>query len=192
MKKVILFIILVGAISPLSLQALEISIEIDISGVVYLSDETTLATSGNGGPCDGSTAVISLRVNGGTEFTTTCSNTDASYSFASVSVNPGDTITLYLNSASSSKANTITITDGSTNITDMDLMVDHIILRSDNSTNPITIADLVDYDNDQDATNMLFDADLGTPNTLITENYKELYINSGDTFMGILDFINNS
>ena len=52
--------------------------------------------------------------------------------------------------------NTITITNGTTNISSVKLIDDHVILRSDNGSTAITIPDLWDYDNTQNSTEMLF------------------------------------
>jgi len=151
---------------------------INISGTVYLHNETTQATSGNGGPCDGSTANLSLRVNGGTASTTTCSSSDASFTFSNISANAGDTITIY--QTSSQKTNRVYVSDGS-NDTGMDLYIDTVAI-GDEQDGTVTILDLLDYDYDQNSDDMLFDADDATPDTLTVNSGKELHIHTGDTF----------
>ncbi len=142
----------------------------DVTGTVYASDESTALT--------GTTRTVAVRVNDGSETTTESDANNGTFNFSSVSSSAGDTITYYLK-GETEKANTITITDGETNITGVALIDDHVIIRSDHGTNAITIADLADWDNDNDSTNMLFTANSGT---LTVEDSNELYINSGDTF----------
>jgi len=155
---------------------------IPVTGTVYLSDEVTLGTSGNGGPCDGSTQNVSLRVDGGSATTTECSSTDASYSFGNLAEPAaGATVTVYL--TSSQKANTIYVSgaDGSGDET-VDLFIDAVVVRDDQD-GTITIADLVDYDNEENATDMLFNASVtSTPDFVHTEAGVELHVWTLDTF----------
>jgi len=67
-------------------------------------------------------------------------------------------LTFYLDTEAE-QANTITISNGSTGLTDISLIQDHVLLRADNGVNPIRIEDLVDYDSDEDEPNMLFDSE---------------------------------
>ena len=138
---------------------------ITVSGIAYATDESTALIT--------TSRTVNLRVNGtlagtgdgGTGIDETDTGTGA-FSFTSVSVAAGDTITLYLN-AETEKANTITITDGVTNITGIPLYDDHVVIRSDRGTTAITIPDLWDYDNSSAgaSTDMLFDAVDATPAT---------------------------
>jgi hypothetical protein len=150
---------------------------ITVSGTVYQSDETTTLAS----------KTVHLRVNGTLTGTgaggTGIEDSDGSgnFSFTSVFVSAGDTITLYLDGETET-ANTITITDGSTDATSVPLYDDHVVIRSDNSSTAITILDLVDYDNDNDATDMLFTATDSSPDTLVVEDGAELHIYTADTF----------
>ena len=151
--------------------------DVKVSGTVYQTDETTALGAGK---------TVALRVNGilaGTgDGGAGLDDTDASgnYSFSAVKASAGDTITLYLN-GETEKANTITITDGTT-IASVPLYDDHLVIRSDNGATAITILDLLDYDNDQNATDMLFDAEDAAPDTLVVEDGNELHISDGDTF----------
>lgn len=149
-----------------------------VSGTVYLSDEVTTATTSNGGDCDGSTTNVSLRVNGGSALTTTCSNSDGTFSFSSVTVSAGDTISIY--TTGTQKANLVYISDGDGDI-GMDLYYDTISVGHENA-GPIDILDLLDYDSTTDDTNMLYDAVDSTPDTLTAEDGVELHIRSGSTF----------
>jgi len=144
-----------------------------LDGVAYANDEST--------PLTGTARTVGYRLNGGTEVTAETDTSDGSFIFPDFSVTTGDTITLYL-VGETEKANTITIVESSTSITDLKLIDDHVIIRADNGSAAIDILDLVDYDNDDDATDMLFTATDATPDTLSVESGNELYINSGDTF----------
>ena len=156
----------------------ETTFDITVSGTAYATDETT--------PLTGTARTVHLRVNGtlagtgdgGTGIDETDTTTGA-FSFTSLTLSAGDTITLYLDGETET-ANTVTIAAGdSASITGVSLMDDHVILRSDNGSTAITIADLVDWDNSDDATDMLFTATAGV---LTVDDGAELYINSGDTF----------
>lgn len=150
-----------------------------VSGTVYLANETTQATTGNGGQCDSSTSNLSLRVNGGSASTTTCSSTDGSFTFTGVSASAGDTITIY-STDSTDKSNRVYVSDGTADI-GMDLYKDTIAL-GDEQDGSLNILDTVDYDNDQNSGDMLFDAEDTTTDTFVGESGIELHIHTGDTF----------
>ncbi|MFC1727590.1 kelch repeat-containing protein [Patescibacteria group bacterium] len=153
-----------------------------VSGKVYLDDETTEATDGAGGPCDGSTSVVNFKVNGSGSYTATCSISDGSYSKDIVipdSVS-GSTVTAYL--SSTDKANTVYVSDDGDTDTDIDLYLETVIVRDD-ADGTVTIPDLWDYDSTPaDDTNMLFNAVDDTIDTLSVETSKELHIWDSDTF----------
>lgn len=151
----------------------------DISGSVLGTDESSFI--GNP-PCDGSTEVVSLRVNGGTENTTSCNATTGAYSFTGITVAGGDTVTIYLNGAgaTSEVANTILVSNGAT-ITGVNLYENRVVVRDDGD-GTLSILDMLDYDNDQNAAQMLFDADDLATDTLGVESTYELHVWTGDTF----------
>lgn len=149
---------------------------IDISGNVLGTDESTFI--GNP-PCDGSTANVALRVNGGSASTTSCNATTGAYSFTGVSASAGDTVTIYL-TGTTEKANLVMVA-GSSNITDANLYEDRVIVRDDDD-GTLSILDMLDYDNDQNATDMMFDADDAATDTLTVDSDVELHIWAGDTF----------
>jgi hypothetical protein len=151
----------------------------DVSGTVYLGNESTTATTGNGGPCDSSTANLSLRVNGGTAATTTCSSSNGTFTFTGVSASAGDTITIYSTHASL-KANRVYVSDASAD-TGQNLYLDAVAI-GDEQDGTLNILDLADYDNDQNSGDMLFDADDATPDTLTVDSGVELHIHTADTF----------
>src|SRR3989344_8391097 len=132
---------------------LHFSSSISIQGIVYLTNESTIGTSGNGGPCDGSTAVITARVNGGSAAVATCSASTAAYTvYLAITPTAGQTVTIYLTSAS--KGNTVTLSDGATD-TGVDIYIDHVIVRHENA-GPMTNTAMDQYDVDQNPTDMLF------------------------------------
>jgi len=96
-------------------------------------------------------------------------------------------------SGSSSQQITLFVDGGSTfgnvvtnhvvdNISGLKLYQNHIILDSETG-NTITILDMDAYDNDQNSTDMLFDATDSSPDTLTWESGIELYVPSGNTFI---------
>lgn len=150
---------------------------ITVAGTVYLANETTTATTGNGGQCDGSTANLSLRVNTGAATTTTCSSSNGTFSFSNVTASSGDTITIY--STATDKSNRVYVSDG-TNDTGQDLYK-NIVAVGDEADGTVTILDLLDYDSTTNDTDMLFDAVDTTTDTLTTESGIELHVHTGDT-----------
>jgi len=146
---------------------------VQITGTIYQSDEVT--------PLTGSSKQITLRVNGQIPITVQSNAGDASFAIPDLSLNANDVLTLYLE-GEPEQANTVTVTDGQTDILQLQLIVDHIVIQSNNAPNPITISDLSAYDSDQNDPDMLFDADVGAPNVLTTEHNSELYIPTGYTF----------
>lgn len=149
-----------------------------ISGVVYKADKSTLATTGNSGDCDGSTANVSLRVNGGTAITTTCSNTTAAFSFSGVNTTSGDTIAIYL--TGTNKANSVYLSDATAD-TGKDLYYDTVAL-SHETAGPILNSDLTDYDSTINATDMLYDINTSPGVALTTNASTEVYIPSSFTY----------
>jgi len=147
---------------------------ITVSGNAYANDKTTAITA----------KTVHLRVNGtlagtgsgGSGIEDTIAG--GAFEFTGVSASVGDTITLYLDGETET-ANTITITDGSTNITDIKLYDDHLVLKSDNGATAITNADLADWDHGDDNDDLEFTADGGT---LVVEDGTKLLITTGDTY----------
>ena len=153
---------------------------VTIQGNILQGDESTFI--GNP-PCDGGsgdTPVVSLRINGGTESTTTCDASTGQYSFSGLFPGTGDTISIYLNSNSTPKANLVLVAT-TADVLDADLYQDTVIIR-DEADGTANIADMTDFDDDQDPTNMLYDADAGTPDTLTLNSGIELHIWNSDAF----------
>lgn len=144
---------------------------ISVSGIFYGTDETTPLVM----------MALGLRVNGGTESTVSTHTSTGAFTFENIIAAAGDTITIYSKDVNF-KGNLVTITDGSTAIIGADFYQNHVTVRSDNGANPITIADMADWDADDDSANMFFTANIGTPSTLSVLPGHEFFITSGKTF----------
>ncbi|HSE34857.1 MAG TPA: DUF2341 domain-containing protein, partial [Candidatus Paceibacterota bacterium] len=133
---------------------------ITISGNVY-SDEGSTPI---GGPtCDGVTQNVRLRVQGVGSYTSACNAGTGAFSIANVIFNPGDTLTLFLDTGGGARAVNVSV-EPATNIPNMHLYQNRVIVRHEGAT-PITISAMNLYDSDQD-TDIPFRATIGSPNTL--------------------------
>ncbi len=143
------------------------------SGTVYQTNETS--------PITGSQKTVNIKVNGSGSSTAESASADGTWSIDNLTLADGDTVTIYLN-AETEDANTIVVAGGFEDVSGIKLIDDHVIIQAENVTNNVTILDLLDYDNDQNSSDMLFDAEDASPDTLTVEDGNELYIVSGDTF----------
>jgi hypothetical protein len=66
--------------------------DITISGSVYSDEGTTVS-----GVCDGTTQVVTLKVQGAGSYTSACDAGTGAYSIDNVFFNPGDVLTVFLN-----------------------------------------------------------------------------------------------
>ena len=150
---------------------------VGISGTVKQSDESTAI--GNP-PCSGATNVIEARVNGGVvgAATVPCSSFDSSYSL-SATASATDIVTIYLNSNSTPKANTIVRLGSASDLVSVDLFQNAVVGRDDSGSG-ITNTNLGLWDNDNDSTNMLFTSNT---NNYSGESNIELHIFTGDTYL---------
>src|SRR3989338_3136704 len=150
--------------------------QITISGNVY-SDEGTTAI---GGPtCNGVTQNVRLKGEGLGSYTSACDGTTGAFSIANIIFNPGDTLTLYLDTNGGAKAANISL-DPATNINNMHLYQDRVIVRHEGAS-PMTIAAMNQYDQDQD-TDIAFTATTGSPNTLLVPTNTALIVWNSKTF----------
>ncbi len=147
-----------------------------ISGVVYAdSGVTPMGTP----VCDNSTHNVRLKVQGLGSYSTYCDSGTGLYTISNVIFNPGDTLTVYLDTGGSARGATISM-DPATNIINMDIYRNTVILRHEGLTSlAITNIDQYDYNNDTDIPVM---ASLGAPNTLSVLPGTELRVWSGKTF----------
>jgi hypothetical protein len=151
------------------------SFSITVSGNAYSDEGSTVSTA-----CDGSTPVVRIRVNGGGDHTGSCSGGDGSFSIPNVTFVGDVVLTAYLDTGGSEQAVTVTQTPNG-DITDLDLYENRLIVRHEDVA-PLTIADLSVYDSDQDG-DILYDADIGSPNMLALEAGTKLYVWGGKTFV---------
>ena len=119
--------------------------------------------------------VVGLSVDGGSPSYASCNTTTGAYSFSSVSADSGATITLFLND-NATDASAVVVSDGNT-VSDGDFYDSAVVVRSQTGT--ATIADMMDYDSDQQTGDIRFDAETGVLNV---EAGHELHIWTGDTF----------
>lgn len=147
---------------------------ITVSGNVYEDDTTT-----NYAQCDdGATENIALYVDGTLFDTTGCNSTTGAYSFSNVAYGVNDTLTVYITGETE---NGVTVTqDPVSNINSLDIYVNHVIVRHEN-TSPMTIADMEVWDSDDDA-NIIFDAEDLATDTLTMPADTKLVIWTGKEF----------
>lgn len=162
---------------PGMLQWTDSTFGFNVQGTVYLVDQVTPATSGAGGPCDGTT-VLALMVDGVGPVTTSCDGVNAEYTFSGVSATAGQSIAIYLTSAI--KGNRVYASDGDAD-TGIKLFVDTVIF-ADDVDGTYNIVDLDTYDDTSNPGDMLFDATAASPNTLSVNSNKRLYLWDGDIF----------
>ncbi|MBU0764715.1 MAG: right-handed parallel beta-helix repeat-containing protein [Bacteroidetes bacterium] len=104
---------------------------VDISGIAYQSDRTTSI---------GANRTIRAAVNGVDFGTTAETDAGGNYSISNVIANSGDKIIVYLEDETEDAAS-VTITDGSTDITGLDLYTDWISVKN-GSASEITLANM--------------------------------------------------
>jgi hypothetical protein len=147
---------------------------ISISGNVY-SDEGVTASS----VCDGSTAVVRLKVEGAGSYSAFCTAGTGAYTITGVNFNPGDVLTVFLDTAGGRQAANISV-DPLTTITDMHLYENRVIVRHED-TAPLTIADMAVYDSSDDSDIPFTAVDAGT-DTLTLPAERKLIVWTGKTF----------
>ena len=140
---------------------------ISVAGTAFQSDRSTALTSKS----------IGLRVNGGSETLVTSHASTGEWSFPTVTVSVGDTISLYIN-GETERGNTVTITDGVTDISGVEISDKHLVLDSHNGTTALTIADMASWDHNDDVVDMLFDANTPDANVLETDFDHTIILNS--------------
>lgn len=118
---------------------------ITVTGTVY-SDEGSTAMGI--GVCDGLTNNVKLVVAGLTLASTSCAIGTGVYTFTNVGFGPADPIIVYIGDGATAGA-TVTV-DPISNINNMDIYQDRVIVRHE-STDPVRIADLAQWDSSDDA-----------------------------------------
>ena len=147
--------------------------QISISGHVYSDEGTTVSSV-----CDSVTQVVALKVEGAGTHTSSC-DAMGYYSISGISYNPGDTLTVYLNTNGGVRAVNVSVSP-QTNISNMDLYENRVIVRHE-STSPITIANMAQFDSSKDS-DVPFTTSTSTPNTLTLPPNTKLIVWAGKTF----------
>ncbi|MFC1789478.1 hypothetical protein ACFLYY_00700 [Patescibacteria group bacterium] len=145
---------------------------ITISGTAYTDEGTTTI---------GSARVVRVKVNGEGDYSAD-TNGSGIYSVSNVTIDSvGDTITIFLDEATSTeKANLVTMASStSEDITDLDLYQDRIIVTHPTST-PLSIVNLAQYTNASD-TDILFSATSST-GELTASSTSEFYVWDSKTY----------
>ena len=148
--------------------------QITISGHVYADEGTTVSTV-----CDNSTPNVKLVVEGSTSYTTSCNSSTGAYSMSGISFNPGDTLTLYLDTNGGKRAADVSV-DPISNITGMDLYENRVIVRHEDTV-PITIADMSQYTSANDS-DIPFSTTISSTNTLTLPPNTKLIVWDNKTF----------
>ncbi|MFZ2719763.1 MAG: hypothetical protein WAZ27_02715, partial [Minisyncoccia bacterium] len=147
--------------------------DIVVSGNVY-SDEGSSVSA----VCDNATPVVVLKVAGAGSYTSVCDGS-GSYSIPGVFFNPGDTLTLFLNTNGGVRAANVSV-DPNTNISNMNLYENRVIVRHEDTT-PLTIAQMAAFDSDDDTDIPFTATDAGTDTLVLRPNTK-LILWTGKTF----------
>ena len=139
---------------------------ITVSGVVYES---------RGGSNIGADKSIFLKVDGAGDWSAS-TTAGGVYEITSITgVSAGSTITAWISGDPTYKGTAVTIADDdSSNITGFDIYGGVIIARSDKTSTALTIADMVDYDKDDDS-DIHFTATT-SPSNLTVDSDSELHI----------------
>ncbi|PIS42206.1 MAG: hypothetical protein COT24_04665, partial [Candidatus Kerfeldbacteria bacterium CG08_land_8_20_14_0_20_40_16] len=146
---------------------------ISIAGIAYTDDDELTYVTDATSICVAVNAVFSDNCGTTTSGAFTISSVNAS--------SGGEQLTLFIDGGSLF-GNTVTIGDGSNIVSGDNLRVyqNHVVLRHEQTD--ISIADMINYVNDNNPTDILFTATDGIPDTLSIESSYELFIQSGYTF----------
>ncbi len=112
-----------------------------------------------------------------------CNTTDGSGAFiiSKVTAQNGDQLTLFVDHATV-HGNVVTkATVATADITGVKLYQSHVVLQNEQSS-ALAIVDMDSYDNDQNATDLLFDAEDAATDTLSVEYGNELFVRSSESF----------
>ncbi len=133
-----------------------------ICGTVYTDEGTTNI---------GANKTVRIKVNGAGDYTDE-TNTNGLYCNGTVAADAGDVITVFLDDETED-GTSVTKSHGG-DYGDFNIYQNHIIARHDNGSN-ISIANMANYDKDQDA-DILFDAETAGPDTLTVDPDNVFYI----------------
>ena len=147
---------------------------INISGNVFENDGSMVSSV-----CDGSTANISLSMDGLSFASTSCAVGTGAYSFVGISYGLSDVVTVYINTDGGDRGVTVS-QDPISSIGDMDIYEDHVIARHE-SGSPLTIADMATWDSSDDS-DIPFTALTGATDTVTLPADTKLLVWTNKTF----------
>ncbi len=167
-----------GDDNPGSLRFDDSSYLITVSGTVYSDDGTTTM----GAPvCNGTTPNVRIIVDGGSYASSTpCNASTGAYSFPSVAYVGDPKVVVFLDLGSTTQRAATFSKTLTTNVTNMHIYGNRLIVRHED-TAALTITDLANYDNDNEA-DLPYIATTGATNTLTVLPLTELYVWNGKTF----------
>lgn len=144
---------------------------ITVSGNVYENETSTALDA-----CDGSTAMISLRVGSTTYGPVSCNDSTGAFSFSGVTQPAtGDPMVVWID-GQTPKASTVNRYDGSGDSTGLELRRDRLMIMSESGNVTNTNLDLYDSGNDSD---IIYS--VSSSNLTLASGYK-LVINTSDTY----------
>jgi len=162
--------------NPGSIRWDDSSLILTISGIVYGADET----SPLGAPTCGAGTPIRAVVSGGATYVGSCNGSGA-YTIPNVVAVGDTTLTVYLSGAAGGERAVTVVKTPTADISNLDLIVNRVIVRNQDVSSPITIADMAAYDS-TDTSDIPFTAATGTSNTLLVNPNTELHIWATSTF----------
>ncbi|MBN1670751.1 MAG: DUF11 domain-containing protein [Kiritimatiellae bacterium] len=143
---------------------------VNVSGAVY-------AGEGSAPLANGKTVRLVLNALTPSWFTNGTTGGTGAYQISNIRCSNLDTLTVYLDNQPE-QGTTVTLTDGATSLTGLDIYTNHVILRCD-TTGALAITNMAAYDYDQD-TDIAFTANGNTLTVLGAD--QELYVWTGDSF----------
>jgi len=145
------------------------SLGITLSGTVYTNEGTTTMGSGR---------TVEVSINGAASAGSATTASDGTYTISSLTINPGDVLTLYLQ-GNTEKGVTVTTGTGS-NMTGIDIYQNDLVVRSDNGGS-FTGANMnTSATNADTGISAIYSASNSTTTTLASG--KNLYLASGQTY----------
>jgi hypothetical protein len=162
--------------NPGSIRWDDSSLILTISGTIYAADEVSTL----GAPTCGAGTPVRAVVQGGATYVGSCNGSGA-YSIPNVVV-VGDTVlTVYLSGAAGGEKAVTIVKTPTTDIANLDLIVNRVIVRNQDVSSPISIADMASLDS-TDTSDIPFTAATGTNPTLTVLPTTGFIVSASSTF----------
>ena len=166
----------VGCIATASVNHIRITVyysPVTVSGNAYADEATTAWV-----PCDGSTANISLVVNGGTAQTTSCNDSTGAYSFSGVTLAANNPVSVFFNATDKGAA--VTVAADSTSSITLNPRKNRVWVKTEGAVASITNTNLDTCDkNVTGCSNVPYSVDSGV---LTIDSGTKIVIETGKTF----------